>query len=198
MWILHLILLRNDNPFLGENKADKEANLQGPEKMGRKIILWVALLPLLGAWTSADAVSNAPAAKEEAPQANVVMALVGHEGKIVTQNKNLCFLDGVDGGYRSLDYVQDYFDETGTYSPAYFKEGVACKAAIVLFSAYGSYHTMDPKAAIENLEQDYLSKHPEAQEKEEAYTPISAELSKLRSESEANRIAIDFLVQTEK
>lgn len=68
----------------------------------------------------------------------------------------------------------------------------------VLFSAYGSYHTMDPKTAIENLEQDYLSKHPEAQEKEEAYTPISAELSKLRSESEANRIAIDFLVQTEK
>lgn len=42
--------------------------------MGRKIILWVALLPLLGAWTSADAVSNAPAAKEEAPQANVVVA----------------------------------------------------------------------------------------------------------------------------
>jgi hypothetical protein len=68
----------------------------------------------------------------------------------------------------------------------------------VLFSAYESYHTMDPKTAIENLEEDYLSLHPEAKEKEAAYAPISAELSRLRTASEANRLAIDYLLKNKK
>jgi hypothetical protein len=37
---------------------------------------------------------------------------------------------------------------------------------VTLYPAYFAYHTMDPKTAIENLEEDYLDAHPEEKEKE--------------------------------
>jgi hypothetical protein len=68
----------------------------------------------------------------------------------------------------------------------------------VLFAAYPSYHTMDPKTAILNLEEDYYSQHPQAQEIETMYQPISEELSRLRSASDANCAAIDYLLKNKK
>lgn len=65
----------------------------------------------------------------------------------------------------------------------------------LLFLSYDAYHTMDPKNAIENLEEDYLARHPEQQEKEAIYAPIAAELAQLGRDSEANRLAIDYLLK---
>ena len=67
-----------------------------------------------------------------------------------------------------------------------------------LYPAYFAYHTMDPKTAIENLEEDDLDAHPEEKEKEATYAPISAALQKLRSVSKPNQITIDLLLKKTK
>ncbi len=67
-----------------------------------------------------------------------------------------------------------------------------------LYPAYFAYHTMDPKTAIENLEEDYLDAHPEEKEKEATYAPMSAALQELRSASKPNQIAIDLLLKKTK